>query len=175
MSQTLSASLEDYLEAIFNLSEAKDEVHVKAIAEELGVKMPSVTGALRKLNERKLVDYRPYETVQLTEEGRRIAEKVGRCHSIFAVFFADILGLEPGVAEENACRMEHAVDDEVLERLAWYVEFTASCPLSSRHRGGEFGRCCEQEGGVVDWEKRLAEALERVRSGEAPCDPAPQA
>ena len=156
MSKTLSASLEDYLEAIFNLSEAKDEVHVKAIAEELGVKMPSVTGALRKLNERKLVAYHPYETVQLTEEGRRIAEKIDRRHSVFTIFFADVLGLAPDVAEENACRMEHAVDDEALERLAWHVQFAASCPICSRNRQG---------GGAVDWEKRLEEALERIRSG----------
>jgi DtxR family Mn-dependent transcriptional regulator len=168
MSQALSASLEDYLEAIFNLSKANDEVHVKAIAEEVGVKMPSVTGALHKLNERKLVDYRPYETVQLTAEGHRIAEEVGRRHSVLTVFFSDVLGLAPAVAEENACRMEHAVDDEALERLTWYVEFTASCPLYSRHQRSDLGPDYEQDIAAIDWEKRLEEALRRIRSGEAP-------
>ena len=164
MSEALSASLEDYLEAILSLLEGDGEAHVRDIAERLGVTMPSVTGALHPLAERKLVNYQPYSTVTLTGQGRRIAEGVSHRHDVFATFFGGVLGLKRGIAEENACRLEHAIDDKVLERLAEYIQFVHQCPLGTCRWEGGFGRFCEQGRTVDDCEQRLEQALVDYRA-----------
>ncbi len=130
MKQAISASLEDYLEAILNLARKGDEVHVKDIAKSLGVTMPSVTGALRTLAERGLVKHLPYGTVALMRSGRRIGERVRNWHDVFTAFFVEILGIDEELAEDNACRIEHAVDPIVLERMAAYLD------AARRGRGG---------------------------------------
>ena len=77
---TLSASLEDYLEAILQLERASRVARVSEIAEHLKVSRPSVTGALRNLSARGLVSHAPYSHATLTEEGARIALEVERRH-----------------------------------------------------------------------------------------------
>ena len=76
----LSASLEDYLEAIFNLSNAGKAARSKDIANLLGVSKSSVTGALKMLSERGLVDYRPYDPITLTKDGHKIASGIAKKH-----------------------------------------------------------------------------------------------
>jgi len=164
VSGVLSASLEDYLEAILGLLEDEGEAHVRDIAERLRVTMPSVTGALHTLAERKLVNYRPYSAVTLTGQGRRIAEGVSHRHEVFATFFGGVLGLKEGIAEEHACRLEHAIDDKVLERLAEYIQFVHECPLGTCRWEGGFGRFCEQGRTVDDCEERLEQALADCRA-----------
>ena len=74
-SKKLSASLEDYLEAILNLSNTEGHAHCTDIARTLNVAKPSVTGALRTLKEKGLADYEPYGSITLTTEGKKAAEK----------------------------------------------------------------------------------------------------
>jgi DtxR family Mn-dependent transcriptional regulator len=164
MSDTLTASLEDYLETVLGLAGGRDGAHVKDIAKHLGVTMPSVTGALHSLAERKLVNYRPYGTVTLTERGRREAETVRRRHRLLTGFFEDILGLGAHVAEESACRVEHAVGDEVLGRLASYMEFSESCPLGACRWDDGFGRFCEGHGRTEVCEECLDRTLTGLRA-----------
>ena len=128
--RVLSASLEDYLEAILVLAEGRGHAHVKGIAERLGVTMPSVTEALHNLAERKLVNHQSYGTVTLTPKGMKVAERVRKRHRVFKTFFEQILGVKPAVAAENACRLEHAVDQTVLDRLASYLEVAKRRPAA---------------------------------------------
>lgn len=127
-SRRLSSSKEDYLEAILFLVRQHRVPRVRDIASRLGVGMPSVTSALKILSKRKLVNYDPYEFVTLTEPGRALAEQIARRHDDLTSFLVDVLGLSPQTAQANACRMEHAVDDEVLERLRSLAEFVNRCP-----------------------------------------------
>ena len=69
----LSASLEDYLEAIYNLAAEFNVVRSKNIAELLGVSKSSVTGAMRVLKKRGLANYKPYDCITLTESGQAAA------------------------------------------------------------------------------------------------------
>jgi len=124
----LSASLEDYLEAILHIEDCKQAVRAKDIAERMQVKRPSVTGALNQLARRELVNYSPYELVTLTDKGREAAKYVARRHEALRAFLVDVLGTEEELAETCACRMEHAVPRPVLERLAGFVEYLAECP-----------------------------------------------
>ena len=74
----LSASLEDYLEAILNLGSENNFARSKDIAQLLGVSRASVTGALRVLKKKGLANYKPYDYVTLTKSGRVAAGEIGR-------------------------------------------------------------------------------------------------
>lgn len=122
----MTASQEDYLEAILQLSEENRVARSKEIAERLNVTKASVTGALRQLKANGLVNHDPYSYITLTEEGERIARDVTRRHEILADFLLRVLGLDEKAADENACRIEHAIDQEVLDRLIDFVAFVDS-------------------------------------------------
>lgn len=130
--QELTESLEDYLEAIYQLQRKQEDVRVKDIAEFVGVKMPSVSGALQTLKERGLVTHERYGAVTLTEEGRTTAEFLCRRHYTLTALLRDILGLDPDEAEREACGLEHALSRETLRRLLALIDFIERCP-----RGGE--------------------------------------
>ena len=122
MTLRLSESLEDYLEAISELIAIEGHAHTKEIAEKLNVKMPSVTAALRQLDKMGCIVYNTHYPVQLTAVGKEIADQVVRRHRILKKFFGDILGLDPEKASETACRLEHAVDEETIERFILFSE-----------------------------------------------------
>jgi len=119
----LSASQEDYLETILALEAEHGSARVRDIAARLGVAMPSVTEALRNLAKRGLVNYSPYEHVTLSEHGRRLATGVRKRHGVLRRFFGEVLGVDDALADANACRIEHAVDDAVLARLTGLMDY----------------------------------------------------
>jgi DtxR family Mn-dependent transcriptional regulator len=121
--EKLSASLEDYLEAIFNLSSENQFARAKDIALTLKVARASVTGALRILAERELINYKPYGYITLTERGRKLAWKIARRHETLSLFFTEVLGVEETAAQKAACRTEHTLGPEVSNRLTAFVEF----------------------------------------------------
>ena len=122
MTLRLSESLEDYLEAISELIAVEGHAHTKEIAEKLDVKMPSVTAALRQLDKMGCIVYNTHYPVQLTPAGKEIADQVVRRQKKKKKFFGGILGLSPEKASETACRLEHAVDEETIERFILFSE-----------------------------------------------------
>ena len=138
--ERLSASLEDYLEAIFHVVEAKQAARVKDIADRLNVNSSSVTSALHALKERNLVNYEPYDIVTLTLRGLQVAAEVVRGHEALRRFFVDVLGIGNEEAEAAACGMEHAMPPLVLERLIDFVEFVGRNPGARTHWGEDNGR-----------------------------------
>ena len=123
-----SPSMEDYLESISVLAQGGKVVRVTQISNALRVKKPSVTSALKKLSKEELVEHERYGHVKLTDEGKKIAEDVFRRHETLRHFLAEILGVEPKIASEDACKMEHAVSPATLERLAKFVDFVLNRP-----------------------------------------------
>ena len=121
--EKLSASLEDYLEAIYHLTAERDVARSKDIAESMGVSRASVTGALRALSEKGLVHYKPYGYTTLTEEGRDTARRVARRHEILGLFFENVLGVNAATAQSAACRTEHTLGPEITARLMAFIEF----------------------------------------------------
>jgi len=113
----LSSSLEDYIEAIAELTASKGHAHAKDIAECLRVKMPSVTGRLQKLEALGLIVYNSHQPVTLTEPGQKIAAKIMRRHKILTDFFMNILCLPIDKAKKAACEIEHHVDEDIIERI----------------------------------------------------------
>ncbi|MBE0537315.1 MAG: metal-dependent transcriptional regulator [Phycisphaerae bacterium] len=119
----LSASLEDYLEAILNLTAGEEVARSKDIAETLNVAKSSVTGALRLLARRDLVNYKPYGYVTLTPAGLAAARKVARKHDTIKSFLVHILGVEDALAHDAACKAEHALGSQIVGRLGEFSQF----------------------------------------------------
>ena len=129
----LTRGIEDYIEAIYLLGLKRDVVRVRDIARALGVSMPSVTGMLQKLKKQKLVTQERYEPVSLTRLGRVRAERVYGRHRGLKEFLTRVLSLSQREAEEQACRMEHAVSEETLSRLGKLIEYIGACRLGREH------------------------------------------
>ena len=121
MPQKLSPSSEDYLEAIHQLLKEESHVHSVQVAQRLKVSKPSVNKAVNVLKEAGLVEQEPYGTIWLTDEGQKLAQQIAYRHNVLKTFLTDILGVDPETAEEDACRMEHAISNETLEKWSEYM------------------------------------------------------
>ena len=131
-SPSLSSNMEDYLEAIYHISSEKQAARAKDISDRLKVNKSSVTGALRSLSEKGLVNYAPYDLITLTAEGEQLAKEVVRRHETLKDFFMKILLLDEEEAEEASCKIEHAISNKIIDRVISFVEFMEICP-----RGGQ--------------------------------------
>lgn len=121
--QKLSVSLEDYIEEIYSQILKNGNAKVTAIAESLGVKKASVTGALNILSERNLINYAPYSPVTLTKEGEKIAKEVLKKHENLAEFFTEVLNIERSEALDVACKMEHIVSKKMFDNMVKLTKF----------------------------------------------------
>lgn len=124
----LTSVMEDYLEAIFDLDKEKKVVRVKDIAKRLNVKMPTVTSMLKTLSKRKLVHYEKYEYVELTDKGLEVGAEVHRKHVILRRFLTDVLNIDLNTADEEACKMEHALSIGTLDSMTDFMAFIQACP-----------------------------------------------
>jgi DtxR family Mn-dependent transcriptional regulator len=124
MSKSLTASMEDYVEAISQIMAEKKAVRAKDIAERLNVTRPSVSGALQTLAKSELINHVPYDVITLTAKGDRIAKDIIHRHESLREFFVDILGVEAEEAETAACSVEHVVSKDIVDKLAAFVKKT---------------------------------------------------
>lgn len=114
----LSRSVEDYLKAIYHLSLGGQPATTSQIAEMLDVAPPSVSGMIKRLSEQGLLEHVPYRGVELTPEGRREALRMVRRHRIIEAYLVERLGYAWDSVHEEAERLEHAVSDTLIERMA---------------------------------------------------------
>jgi DtxR family Mn-dependent transcriptional regulator len=129
--EKISSSLEDYLEAIYEINGEKDSVRAKDVAKRLNVAASSVTSALRGLARRELINHIPYDAITLTPRGQKIACEISRRHAILKQFFLKVLSVEEPLADEWACKLEHVVPDKVLKRFVDFIRFE-----ECQHDGG---------------------------------------
>lgn len=114
-------SNEDYLEAIVDLGGTTTEpVRSVDVAEKLGVSKASVSKAMSNLRDDGLVDQEPYGGVKLTPDGLAYGTKVLQRHRLLFAFLTQELGVPPETANDEACRMEHAISDESFKRWIAY-------------------------------------------------------
>ncbi|MGO9372797.1 MAG: metal-dependent transcriptional regulator [Syntrophobacteraceae bacterium] len=166
----MSASLEDYLEVIFHLEQSNRVARAKDIADQMNVQRASVTGALKALAGRGLINYSPYSFITLTTSGRDIARDVIRRHRTLKEFFMNTLQLSPDDAEANACRMEHAIDPAAVERLVRFLEFMRVCPRAGADWFDAFARFCKLGVRTSDCQACLKLCAERLEA-ERPAKP----
>lgn len=158
LNENLSSSQEDYLEAIYQIIKEKQAARAKDITQRLNIKGASVTGALRSLSQKGLINYAPYDIITLTPEGKALAEDVVHRHNTIKTFLNEVLQIDIAEAEENACRMEHSISPNVLERLIKFMGFVKICPKVEDHWVEAF-KDFNKTGDVPDICKRCVAAL----------------
>lgn len=127
-SSALTPALEDYLEAIYTLQKVKEVVKIGDISEHLKVTMASVTGGIRRLAAMDFVIYEKWRKVQLTDKGERIAQSVSRRHEDLYAFYHHVLGAEKNLAEKSACKVEHVLDPNIIERITFLSRWLQDLP-----------------------------------------------
>jgi DtxR family Mn-dependent transcriptional regulator len=157
----ISGSQEDYLEAILELTMRDGSARVRDIADRIAVAKSSVTVALRALSRAGLIHYAPYQLVTLTEKGRAMSEKISGRHRVLRDFMVGVLGVDDVVADRNACRIEHAVEDRVMRRFSCFVEFMRRSRVRASQLPAAFGTYCRGQltsGRCADCEGRESAA-----------------
>lgn len=108
---------ENYLEAILKLENDDRNVRSIDVASELGVSRPSVNKALGVLKRAGMVEQQPYGRISLTATGRVKARQVMHRHHILKGFLIEVLGVDPETADADACKMEHVVSEQTMDKL----------------------------------------------------------
>lgn len=114
----LTAPVEDYLKAIYELEIRQGSAATSDVADALAVAPASVTGMVRRLAAQGYLDHIPYHGVQLTDAGRRAALRTIRRHRILESYLTTVLGYPWDRVHDEAERLEHAASDELVERMA---------------------------------------------------------
>ncbi len=123
----LTKSMEQYLEIIYMLQQKWGAASVTDIAEERGVKSPSVTYVLRKLKALDLINYKRYRSVSLTPKGMKMAENLERTHESLRWFLV-MIGVDSVIADEDACEIEHIIRPETVEKITEFVNWVKQYP-----------------------------------------------
>ena len=118
---SLYESGEMYLETILVLSNEKPQVRSIDVAEHMNFSKPSVSRAMGKLKEDKLISIDKDGYITLTKKGQEVASKVYDRHNLLTGLLLQA-GVPKDIAEADACRMEHVVSDETIETLRKYLK-----------------------------------------------------
>lgn len=118
----ISASSQDYLEAILELAKDNGPIRSIDISEKLGVSRASVNRAIGVLKDAGFAVQQRYSNISLTPEGVNAALSVKDRHNTLKLFLTDILKVSSQTAEEDACKMEHSVSVETLEKLKEFMK-----------------------------------------------------
>ncbi len=121
-------TMEDYLERLLMLQAENKPATVTEISRMMCVKMPTVVYAMKKLSEQNLVEYNKRSPIKLTRKGKRWGANVFRRHEALRHFLVEILNVDPDIAAEDACKMEHFLSPVSLERLSKFLDFVLKCP-----------------------------------------------
>jgi len=124
----LSHSLEDYIEAIYLISQKKKVVRVKEVSNFLDVKTPSVVDAVSKLQDRGLLVHEKYGYLYLTQKGIDSAKTVYKKHEEIYKFLHQFLGIDKRISEKEACEIEHFISKETLGRIVKLMRFIETEP-----------------------------------------------
>ena len=120
--EKLRKSAEDYLEAILKLENAGQGTRSIDVAGELGVSRPSVNKALGVLKKAGMIEQQPYGRISLTDGGRKQAVKISERHKIICEFLTKVLGVDQTAADADACKIEHELSPQTMEKLIDYFE-----------------------------------------------------
>jgi len=154
----MSASTEEYLEALYTLTRNGNAASTSDISKRLNIAPASVTEMLKKLAENGYVNYSPYQGVTLTDRGFEIAEKMTRKHRLLECFLHNMLNIGKEKVHTEACAMEHALSDETERALCQTLKAPDKCPDD----GQEIPACNLEFADCQECQKRTAESLEKV-------------
>ena len=145
--ESLTPSMEDYLETILQLSKENGVAKISDIARSMKIAKPSVTQAVALLRRDGLVTQTPYGPISLTEAGREKAQEVWHRHQVISRFLFDILKVPSDVANKDACLIEHIISPETIARMDAWLEPTMPALVSlDKLRVGQKGQVVSIEG-----------------------------
>jgi DtxR family Mn-dependent transcriptional regulator len=162
---TSSQTVSRYLETIFYIAAEGEAVRASRLAEWLGVSQPTVGATLQRMIRDGLVSISPTKEVNLTPDGAAEAARVVRRHRIAERWLTDVLGLDWLQADEEAGRLEHALSDELADRLYEHIGRPLTCPHGNPIPGGPATTVGERalrslQGGDVATVRRVSEVAE---------------
>ena len=128
MATAESQTISRYLESIYYMNAEGERVRAARLAEWLGISQPTTGATLRRMIRDDLVQISPSREVTLTPRGQETAERIVRRHRVAERWLTDVLGLDWVAADEEAGKLEHALSDEVAERLYQHIGRPATCP-----------------------------------------------
>lgn len=128
----LSSSLEDYLEACFNLQTKVGKIRITDLSLELGVEKPSANFAINKLKNLKLINHERYEEITLTPLGLSEAKLIKNRHDILFDFLHNLLGISKIEAQADACRIEHSVSANTIKKMKTFITYFSENPAFSK-------------------------------------------
>jgi len=120
----VSRGQEEFLELVYRLTASGGVARTSDLAEGLKTSLGTVTNLVERLERKGLVVHQPYRGIVLTPKGKRIAAKIVRRHRLVERFLINFLRIPSERAHKYACRMEHAVDEEVVDALARLLSST---------------------------------------------------
>ena len=124
----MSTSTEEYLEALFSLTQNGTTASTNDIAKRLNVAPASVSEMMKKLSKKGLVEYTPRQGVTLTVQGFAQAQKMARKHRLLERFLHDVLHIGNDKVHQEACAMEHSLSDETERALCRTLNVPDKCP-----------------------------------------------
>ena len=119
---------EDYIKAVYKLERASQRVTTSALAAELRLADASITDMVKKLSDKGLLNYTPYQGVGLTSKGRTMALQIVRRHRLWEMFLVKFLGFSWDQVHDEAERLEHVTSDELERRLDVALGFPSADP-----------------------------------------------
>lgn len=126
--RAFSESVEEYVEGIYRLQKEVDRVSTGEVATYMMVSAGSATSMVKKLAEMKLVEHLPYQGIRLTEFGEKVAKQLTRSHRILERFLVDVLELPWNDVHELACKLEHYISEDIIDRIDAKLGHPETCP-----------------------------------------------
>ncbi len=120
--EKLTFAMENYLEAIYELSAQGAGARVSDIALRLGVTKASTNSAMSTLSEKGLIVSERYKEVFLTPEGLKLAELTSKKHHVIRQFLTEVLKVEPSIAEADACAIEHVISSDSIAAMQAFMK-----------------------------------------------------
>ena len=117
----ITNAIQDYVKAIYKLSASDENVTTNSIADRLHVSQASVTGMIKKLHEIKLIRHKPYQGVELTEGGKKVALEIIRHHRLIELYLAEAMGYSWDQVHEEAEKLEHVISEQFEEKMAQFL------------------------------------------------------
>jgi len=125
--KNLTASLENYLKAIYHIVQEQKAARVKDVSKYLNIGASSVSEALKTLAEKDYINYQPYGIITLTETGEAAAKAINNRHEIICDFLENVLLVKKENVAINASKIEHGVTEDVLEKFVRFLTFMQTC------------------------------------------------
>lgn len=129
ISKMFSQAEENYLKAIYSLEATTSKgVSTNLIAEKMQTKASSVTDMIKKLSDKQLVNYKKYQGVQLSDNGKQIAVSIVRKHRLWECFLVDKLNFSWDEVHDIAEQLEHIKSESLVDSLDAFLEFPTADP-----------------------------------------------